>query len=247
MYLLEAKSLSKTYKSSGQKALDDVVLGLEKGEVSALLGPNGAGKSTFINIVAGLLRADSGILLWKGKVVEDHSQLKPLLGLVPQDIALYPALTAFENLDFLASQYNLKKKERHLRISSAMKDLGLYEKRNQLIKHYSGGMKRRINLIAGMLHHPELLILDEPTVGIDVQSKQAIHEFLIKLNREGMSMLYTSHMMEEAEKICNKVAIIDRGKILQFDTPAALIAQTPEAENLEDVFVKLTGRDLRDR
>jgi ABC-2 type transport system ATP-binding protein len=123
--------------------------------------------------------------------------------------------------------------------------LGLFEVRNQQLINFSGGMKRRINLIAGLVHQPELLIMDEPTVGIDVQSKQAIQEFLLKLNKEGMSMLYTSHMMEEAEKICHQVAIIDHGKILTTDSPEHLIENTKGANSLEEVFVKLTGKEIR--
>jgi len=246
MDLLQVNKLTKTYKSSGQVALAGVSLSLQQGQITGLLGPNGAGKSTFINIIAGLLDADTGSIFWEGKEISGHDQLKSHLGLVPQNIALYPKLSAFENLDFLATQYNLPKKERRERIEQYLKQLGLFERRNQLIKHYSGGMKRRINLIAGLLHHPQLLIMDEPTVGIDVQSKQAIHNFLTELNKTGMTMLYTSHMMEEAEKICHYVAIIDRGKILVNDTPKALISSTPGAENLEDVFIQITGKEMRD-
>jgi ABC-2 type transport system ATP-binding protein len=246
MELLAVEGLSKTYKSSGQKALDNVQLSLESGMITGLLGPNGAGKSTFINIISGLLHADSGSVSWKGETLSNHQKLKERLGLVPQGIALYPKLSAFENLDFLGTQYGIAKKERHKRIEEYLNALGLYDKRKQLIQHYSGGMKRRINLIAGLLHHPELLIMDEPTVGIDVQSKQAIHQFLTELNKTGMSMLYTSHMMEEAEKICHKVAIIDHGKILVYDSPEKLIADTEGAENLEDVYIQITGKELRD-
>ena len=246
MELLAVKGLSKTYKANEQKALDNVQLSLESDMITGLLGPNGAGKSTFINIISGLLKADSGTIYWKGETLKNHKNLKQYLGLVPQGIALYPKLTAFENLDFLGTQYGIAKKERHERIKEYLNALGLYNKRTQLVQHYSGGMKRRINLIAGLLHHPELLIMDEPTVGIDVQSKQAIHDFLIDLNKTGMSMLYTSHMMEEAEKICHRVAIIDHGKILVYDSPKKLIENTSGAESLEDVYIQITGKELRD-
>ena len=243
--ILAIKDLSKTYKPNQSKALDRVSLSIEESKIIGLLGPNGAGKSTLINIIAGLLQADEGLLFWRGKEVKNHNQLKSKIGLVPQDIALYPKLTAFENLDYYATQYAIPKKIRHERISDALKTLGLYEVRNQQLINFSGGMKRRINLIAGLVHQPELLIMDEPTVGIDVQSKQAIQEFLLKLNKEGMSMLYTSHMMEEAEKICHQVAIIDHGKILTTDSPKQLIENTEGANSLEEVFVKLTGKELR--
>ncbi|MCK5857638.1 MAG: ABC transporter ATP-binding protein [Bacteroidales bacterium] len=243
--ILAVRDLSKTYKSTSTKALDKVSINIGNSEILGLLGPNGAGKSTLINIIAGLLSADEGELYWEGDILKNHNLLKRKLGLVPQDIALYPKLTAFENLDFLGTQYQIPMPLRHQRISEALKALDLYKERNQLINHFSGGMKRRINLIAGLLHQPELLIMDEPTVGIDVHSKQAIQEFLLKLNGEGMSMLYTSHMMEEAEKICHQVAIIDHGVILQSDSPKNLIINTSGAKNLEDVFVKLTGKGLR--
>jgi len=243
--ILALKNISKTYKSTNKKALDQISISIKEQEIMGLLGPNGAGKSTLINIIVGLLQADSGEMLWKGKSISKPKSIKNKLGLVPQEIALYPKLTAFENLDFLASQYHIPKKLRHKRIEESLKALDLYSERNQAINQYSGGMKRRINLIAGLLHLPELLIMDEPTVGIDIQSKQAIQEFLTKLNAEGMSMIYTSHMMEEAEKICHQVAIIDLGKILVSDSPKNLIYQTSGAKNLEDVFVQRTGKELR--
>ena len=243
--ILAIKDVSKTYKPNQSKALDKLNISIEESKIIGLLGPNGAGKSTLINIISGLLQSDEGHLFWKGKEIKNHSQLKSKIGLVPQDIALYPKLTAFENLDYYATQYNIPKKIRDKRISEALKILGLFEVRNQQLINFSGGMKRRINLIAGLVHQPELLIMDEPTVGIDVQSKQAIQEFLLKLNNEGMSMLYTSHMMEEAEKICHQVAIIDHGKILTTDSPEHLIKNTKGANSLEEVFVKLTGKEIR--
>jgi len=243
--ILALSHISKQYKTSKSKALDKVSISINKSEIMGLLGPNGAGKSTLINIIAGLLTSDEGQIFWKGKEITQQHILKSKLGLVPQDIALYPKLTAFENLDFLGTQYRIPKLLRQNRIEEYLKALGLYQERNQLISQYSGGMKRRINLIAGLLHQPELLIMDEPTVGIDIQSKQAIQTFLTKLNSEGMSMLYTSHMMEEAEKLCHQVAIIDNGKILVSDSPKNLITQTEGSQNLEDVFVELTGKELR--
>lgn len=245
--ILALKNISKTYQSTNKKALDQISISIKEQEIMGLLGPNGAGKSTLINIIVGLLQADSGEMQWKGKSIYSPKAIKNKLGLVPQEIALYPKLTAFENLDFLASQYHIPKNLRHKRIEESLKALGLYNERNQIISEYSGGMKRRINLIAGLLHKPELLIMDEPTVGIDIQSKQAIQAFLTKLNREGTSMIYTSHMMEEAEKLCHQVAIIDLGRILVSDSPKNLIRQTEGAKTLEDVFVKRTGKELRNQ
>ena len=242
--ILELKSISKTYKSTAIPALDNIDLQIPKNKIFGLLGPNGAGKSTMINIVAGLLTYDSGDILWKGDKLNPNDFMSKL-GLVPQDIALYPKLTAFENLDFLATQYNIPKRTRYAKINDYLDALGLFDKQNQQVRYFSGGMKRRVNLIAGLLHEPELLIMDEPTVGIDVQSKNAIHNFLLKLNKEGISMIYTSHMMEEAEKICDEVAIIDHGHIITKGSPKDLINNTDGAKNLEDVFITITGKEIR--
>ncbi len=244
--LLEAKDIVKEYKSTNTKALDHVSIGIEKGEILGLLGPNGAGKSSLINIIAGLLTANSGDLFWEKKKIINHKLLSYKIGLVPQDIALYPKLSAYENLNFIATQYQIKRKERKLRINHLLQSLGLYKQRNKLISEFSGGMKRRINLIAGLIQQPELLIMDEPTVGIDIQSKQAIQHYLIELNKEGVSMLYTSHMLEEAQNICHRVAIMDQGRIIVTASPEELIKHNPEAINLEDVFIQLTGKELRD-
>jgi ABC-2 type transport system ATP-binding protein len=242
--ILELKSISKTYKTANVPAVDKVDLQISKSKIFGLLGPNGAGKSTLINIISGLLAYDSGTISWQGEVSKS-SDFKSKLGLVPQDIALYSKLTAFENLDFLAAQYNIPKKNRHNKINEYLDSLGLYDKRNQQVRFFSGGMKRRVNLIAALLHNPELLILDEPSVGTDVQSKNAIHEFLLRLNQQGVSMIYTSHMMEEAEKICDDVAIIDKGRIIAKGTPKELIDSCDGAKSLEDVFITKTGKEVR--
>lgn len=242
--ILELKHISKTYKSASIPALDRVDLQIPKSKIFGLLGPNGAGKSTMINIVSGLLTYDAGEILWKGKKSKSN-EFKAKIGLVPQDIALYPKLTAFENLDFLSTQYNIPKKIRHAKINDYLEALGLFDKRNQQVRYFSGGMKRRVNLIAGLMHDPELLIMDEPSVGTDVQSKNAIHNFLISLNARGISMIYTSHMMEEAEKICAEVAIIDNGQIIVQGTPNDLIKSTEGAKSLEDVFITKTGKEMR--
>ncbi len=244
--LLEIKNLTKFYKGADSAALNQVSLSVEKGCIHGLLGPNGAGKSTLINIIAGLLLFDSGTILWEGQEVSNINTIKKHLGLIPQDIALYPKLTVFENLDFIATQYNISKKVRTNRINNYLEALGLFERKNQKLIQLSGGMKRRVNLIAGLLHKPTLLIMDEPTVGIDVQSKQAIHNFLNQLNADGMSILYTSHMMEEAEKLCHRISIIDKAKILVSDSPNNLIEKFDNTNKLEDVFIHLTGRGLGD-
>ncbi len=242
--ILELNSISKTYNSALSPALDAIDLQIPSSKIFGLLGPNGAGKSTLINIISGLLMYDDGEIYWKSKLASTSSY-KSKLGLVPQDIALYPRLTAFENLDFIASQYNINRKISHEIINNYLQILGLYNKRNQQLRFFSGGMKRMVNIIAGLLHNPELLIMDEPTVGIDVQSKNTIHEFLLELNKEGISMLYTSHMMEEAEKLCDEIAIIDKGKILSFGKPSELVSQIPDADNLEDVYMSIIGKGIQ--
>ncbi len=242
--ILELKSISKTYRKASEAAVSNVDLSVPESKIFGLIGPNGAGKSTLINIISGLLSYDSGKILWKGKPLK-YTENKSKFGLVPQDIALYSKLTALENLDFLGSQYNIPKNIRNERISDYLNSLGLYDKRNQQIRYFSGGMKRRINIIAGLLHNPELLILDEPSVGTDVQSKNAIHEFLLDLNRQGMSMIYTSHMMDEAEQICDEIIIIDKGRIIDEGSPEELINNCQGANSLEDVFLHKTGKEIR--
>ena len=236
--LLRINKLIKKYKDAEYPALNNICIDFEEAKIHSLLGPNGAGKSTLINIITGLFSKDSGEIEWSEK---------PNFGLVPQDISLFDNLTAFENLDYYGSQYGIAKNIRKKRINEYLTELGLYNRKDELIKNYSGGMKRRINIIAALIHKPNLLILDEPTVGVDVQSKNAIHEFLLKLNTEGMSMIYTSHLMEEAEKLSHKVSIIDLGEIIKEGSPKQLIEETPNAKTIEDVFISLTGKELRDR
>ena len=167
--------------------------------------------------------------------------------MVPQEIALYPKLTAYENLKFFGNMYGLSGKLLKDRIISSVSGFGLEKKLHLKVGTFSGGMKRRINLIAGILHKPKILFLDEPTVGIDVQSKNVIIEHLQQLNaNEGTTIVYTSHLMEEAERFCTRIAIIDMGKIVTKGEPAALIKAYPGSNNLEDIFLLLTGRRLRD-
>jgi len=244
---VQIENLKKTYPRSTFPAINGLSLSLSEGLVHGILGPNGAGKTTSISILMGLLKADSGLINIAGySIPVQQSKLKQIMGLVPQEIALYQSLTAYENLDYFAAQYNIPRKQRKEIIKSYLQRVGLYERRNDNIKTFSGGMKRRINLIAGLLHQPKLLILDEPTVGTDVQSKNMILELLQELNKNGMTILYTSHLMEEAERICHNVCIIDRGKNIEQGNPKELIKRYPNCTNLEDVFVELTGYKIRD-
>lgn len=244
---VEIKNLVKKYKNTSNVAVDNLSLTIPKGSVFGLLGPNGAGKTTFISMLCGLFKPNEGSIFINGKSMQTHSkECKQIIGVVPQEIALYPTLTAWENLIFLGHMYGIKTQELKIRITNNLKLLGLYEHAHQKISTYSGGMKRRINLIAGLLHNPELLILDEPTVGVDVQSKQAIIDYLKKLNTEmGMTILYTSHHLSEAEEFCSNIAIIDNGKIITQGETKLLISEN-NCDSIEEVYLKITGNKFRD-
>lgn len=219
--LIEVKGLVKNF--NGNAAVDQVSFDILTGEIFGLLGPNGAGKSTTISMLCGLLQPDEGDVLINGESFRKNSMaLKSLLGLVPQDIALYPTLTARENLKFWAKMYGLKGSLVKKRTEEILEIVGLSDRGNDRIDNYSGGMKRRINIAAALLHKPKVLIMDEPTVGIDPQSRNHILETVLELNKEGMTVLYTSHYMEEVEKLCDRIAIMDHGKIIAMGTKEEL-------------------------
>jgi ABC-2 type transport system ATP-binding protein len=244
---IEIHELVKRYKGSKEPALDGISFGVPEGEIFGLLGPNGAGKTTTISILCGIFKPTHGDINILGRNIKQHlHEVKHLIGVVPQEIALYPTLTARENLRFIGNMYGLKGKELKERVEECLVMLGLDKSAKRLVKTYSGGMKRRINLIAGILHRPRVLFLDEPTVGIDVQSRAVIMEYLKKLNEEGTTIIYTSHMMQEAEKLCTSIAIIDYGKIIAQGRPKELIGSKTEYTDLENIFLQLTGRHLRD-
>jgi ABC-2 type transport system ATP-binding protein len=244
---IEVRDLVKIYKGTDEPALNSVSLIVPQGEIFGLLGPNGAGKTTTINILCGILNATSGNVMVSGMDSnQDHEKIKHLIGVVPQDIALYPTLTARENLHFIGSMYGLTGGRLKDRVNECLSVFGLEKFADRLIQTYSGGMKRRINLVAGILHKPCILFLDEPTVGIDVQSRTVILEFLKQLNAEKTTIIYTSHYMEEAEILCSSIAIIDQGKIITQGRPAEMIGSQPGYTNLESIFLHLTGRKLRD-
>jgi ABC-2 type transport system ATP-binding protein len=211
------------------------------------LGPNGAGKTTTISILCGLFAPTSGRVTIEGKNLQSQASLiKKIIGIVPQDIALYPTLTAKENLQFYGSMYGLQGADLRDKIEVWLNKLGLKDAAKRKIATFSGGMKRRVNLIAGVLHQPKILFLDEPTVGVDVQSRNVIIEHLKEINASGTTIIYTSHHMEEAENFCTMVCIIDNGKILIQGSPADLISNNAGSSNLENVFLNLTNRKLRD-
>ena len=245
--IIQIQSLSKKYKDADAFSLDDLTLNINEGDIFGLLGPNGAGKTTLISMLCGLIQPTSGSFSINHLTFAKNStQLKKTIGVVPQEYALYPTLTARENLMYFGSMYGLKGKKLQDQVTDSLDLLGLLKFADKRIETFSGGMKRRVNLIAGILHNPKVLFLDEPTVGVDVQSKNAIIDYLKALNSKGTTIIYTSHHLSEAQDFCTDIAIIDRGKIYAEGTPAALISKTPNARNLEDVFIALTGKELRD-
>ena len=245
--VLIVENLVKTYKNSPTPAVNGLNFSILEGDVFGLLGPNGAGKTTTISIMTTLMKPTEGKVSIFGFDVENNPvQVKEAIGLVPQDIALYVGLTARENLRFFGHMYGLKGSYLEIRVSECLDFVGLTPSADQRVGTFSGGMKRRANLAAGILHKPRLIFLDEPTVGIDPQSRSMLLERLIHLREEGVTMVYTTHYMEEAQSLCSSIAIMDEGRIIMQGPPSELIEKHPECRNLEDLFIKLTGKHLRD-
>ncbi|GEQ85229.1 ABC transporter ATP-binding protein [Patiriisocius marinistellae] len=245
--MIKINNLSKKYKGAEMFSVSSLDLEVEEGEIFGLLGPNGAGKTTLISMLSSLIQPTSGDFTIDSLDFKNNKRkLQQHIGIVPQEYALYPDLTAFENLMYFGSMYNLKGESFKNDIKKQLEILGLANFSNKKIKTFSGGMKRRVNLIASILHKPKVLFLDEPTVGVDVQSKNVIIAHLQALNKQGTTIIYTSHHLNEAETFCTRVAIIDKGIIVAKGTPEALIKNQPEANTLEDVFLALTGNALRD-
>jgi len=249
MAILEAKQLRKSF---GQLvAVNDVSLALDAGKLVGLLGPNGAGKTTTVSMIAGLVTPDRGEVLVGGRrLTGDTDPGKRRIGLVPQDVALYEELTARENLRFFGALYNLSGAVLESATAAALALVGLTERARDVVQTFSGGMKRRLNLAAGILHDPDVLLLDEPTVGVDPQSRNAIFDNLELLKQRGKALLYTTHYMEEAERLADRIVVIDRGNVVADDTLDGLQMRLGPAGggrvNLETVFLTLTGRSLRD-
>lgn len=244
---IKIENVFKKYKDTDTFVVRDVSVSIAKGEIFGLLGPNGAGKTTLISMMCGLLKPTSGKISVLGKSYSDSpKEIHQIIGIVPQEYALYPTLTARENITYFGSMYGLRGKELKQKTNEALTRLGLGKFADKAIETFSGGMKRRVNLIAGVLHNPKVLFLDEPTVGVDVQSKNVILEFLRELNYTGTTIVYTSHHLSEAENFCTKIAIIEQGGIYASDSPENLINRTESATNLEEVFISITGKQLRD-
>lgn len=230
--ILELRGIRKRF---GQvEALKGVNLSVQRGEFFGFLGPNGAGKSTLLKIFSGFLPADSGEILIRGEVVR-HGDLKARrsCGLVPQELAIYGSLSPLENIAVFGDLYGLSRRQRRARGEDLLHAVGLWDRRNGLVKDFSGGMKRRLNILLSLLHEPEILLCDEPTVGVDPQSRNAIFEFLEARNREGLTVIYTTHYMEEAERLCRRISIIDHGRVLACDSLEGLLALSKNRQELQ--------------
>ena len=244
------------------RAVDGVSFSVERGQLLGLLGPNGAGKTTTVSMIAGLVTPDQGSVTIGGvSVSSDSDPVKRRLGLVPQDLALYDELTARANLRLFGSLYGLSGEALDRAIGSSLTLVGLSDRADDRVKTFSGGMKRRLNLAAGLLHDPDIVLLDEPTVGVDPQSCNAIFGNLEELKSRGKALLYTTHYMEEAERLADRIVIMDHGRVLANDTLSGLRARVPagadgkarlaeaggeDGASLETLFLTLTGRNLRD-
>ena len=247
--MLAVRDLRKSYGRI--VAVDGASFSVEPGQLVGLLGPNGAGKSTTVAMIAGLVTPDGGTITIGGRPLGgDTDPQKRLIGLVPQDLALYEELPAAVNLRLFGSLYGLKGRPLEDAIGSALLLVGLAERAGDRVKTFSGGMKRRLNLAAGLLHDPQILLLDEPTVGVDPQSRNAIFENLEYLKSLGKALLYTTHYMEEAERMADRIVVMDHGRVLADDTLAGLRERAGRdagpGASLESLFLAMTGRTLRD-
>lgn len=244
--IIEVKNLTKKYKDF--VAVDNINFEVPKGEIFAFLGPNGAGKTTTIKILTTLLEPTSGEIILNGfSPIKDQAKVRKSFGIVFQDPSLDDELTVWENMEFHGVLYQVPKKLRRQRIDELLKFVELYDRRNDLVKTFSGGQKRRLEIARGLLHHPKIFFLDEPTLGLDPQTRNHIWSYIQNLNqKEGITVFFTTHYMEEAERVASKVAVIDHGKIIAEGTAKELIAKSGK-ENLEEAFIALTGRDIRDQ
>ncbi len=254
--MIEIKNIVKHFSTT--TALNGVNLNIKNKDFFGLLGPNGAGKSTLMNLLIGYLDSDDGEIRVDGEVIKkDNLSIRNKIGLVPQSISLYDDISAIENLEIFGSFYGIKKNLLRAVIAENLNRVQLFERRKDKVKNFSGGMKRRLNIAASLLHDPDILLCDEPTVGVDPQSRNAIFDYLLKLNNEGKTIVYTTHYMEEAARLCNNIAIIDAGKIIAEGTldqlleklpydQTILISKNPNTENKLEFF-KAFGTIINDQ
>lgn len=240
------RDLSFGYKGQSRKNFSHLNIDIARGERFGIFGPNGAGKTTLMNLMIGLLDYESGSLRVFGKEIKSNKKsIHKIAGFVPQDFSFYHELSPAENLEFFGAWSGLNKQKIQSRIKELLGILGLWEVRNKPVQKFSGGMKRRVNLAIAVMHEPELLFLDEPTVGVDVQTRHAMINYLKELNTRGTTLIYTSHQLNEAEDLCNTIALIDDGKIIANDSLTKLLEEHRQ-EGLEGLFLNLTGREFRD-
>lgn len=246
--VLRAEGLTKKYDN--KPVVDHVSLEIQRGEIFGLLGPNGAGKSTTMNMICSLIKPTSGhIELFHMDGKRQSKEIKRKIGYIPQELAIHGNLKAWENVELFTSLYNVKGRELREAVNESLEFVELQDRRNSYAKTFSGGMKRRLNIACALGHKPELLIFDEPTVGIDPQSRNFILEKIKYVNQQGTTVIYTSHYMEEVEAICTRIAIMDNGKIIAIGTKEELknmVRKHGEDITLEEVFLSLTGKKLRD-
>ena len=240
------QDLGFTYPRQSTPCFSHLNLQVQEGERFGLFGPNGAGKTTLMNCMTGLLNYQQGSIKLLGHEIAHHKKsVNRLFGFVPQDFSYYQELSPVENLAFFGAWSGLQKQEIKNKTTELLEVLGLTDVRNKKVQEFSGGMKRRVNLAIGVIHTPRILFLDEPTVGVDVHTRHAIINYLKKINGNGTTLIYTSHQLSEAEELCNKVALIDNGKIIAHDTLGQLMLEHKE-DGLEGLFINLTGKSYRD-
>lgn len=247
--VLKLEGLTKKYDN--KPVVDHITIEIRKGEIFGLLGPNGAGKSTTMNMVCSLVKPTAGkVELFGYDIRSEMNRVKSKIGFIPQELALHGNLKAWENVELFTSLYGIKGVELKNAVTRSLEFVGLEDRRNGFVRTFSGGMKRRLNIACAIGHNPELLIFDEPTVGIDPQSRNFILEKIKTANKQGATIIYTSHYMEEIEAICTRIAIMDNGKIVAIGTKDELVEMiTSDKESnmtLEEVFLTLTGKKLRD-
>lgn len=245
--MIKISNLRMSYASNDDWRIDSLDLTIADGRIFGLLGPNGVGKTTILKMVSGLLRPMSGTIEINGRDVFSDDEIKREIGLVPQELAVYQKFTLRENLVYIGRMWGLRGAELKSRVEECIGIANLEDSADRQVRTYSGGMMRRANLVLSMIHHPRILILDEPTVGIDAQARNSILSTLREINRvNGMTVVYATHYMEEAQQLCNEVAVLDHGKIIVQGNPAELIESNPGCRDLQDLYLKLTGRNLRD-
>ena len=245
--VIEINDLVYMYPGEDTPALKGISLSVNRGEIFGLLGPNGAGKTTTLSILSTLLKPENGNVILSGLDVSTHSGLvRRAIGFVPQEIALYPAFSIIENLKYFGRLCGLRGRILKDRVKECINTVDLENRNDSPVKHLSSGMKRRVNIAVALMNSPQVLLLDEPTVGVDTQTRKLIFEKLDHLRSSGMTMIYTTHYMEDAEQLCDRIIIIDNGECIAEGPPDKLIKDNQDCENLEDLFLSMTGKHIRD-